>query len=46
MWALNTFFFFIILIGIRTGQLLPTFLSLIVYIILLTIWENEIRETD
>jgi hypothetical protein len=46
MWALNTFFFFVILIGLRTGQFLPTFLSLIVYIILLTIWENEIRETD
>jgi hypothetical protein len=44
MWALNTFFFFIILIAIRTGEFFALIPSLIVYIILLTIWENQIKD--
>jgi len=45
MWPLNIFFFCIILIALNTGEFLALFFSLIIYGILLNMWENQIEDT-
>ena len=45
MWSFNIFFFCIILIALNTGELLALFFSLIIYGILLNMWENQIEDT-
>jgi hypothetical protein len=44
MWPLNIFFFFIILIAMNTGELLALIPSLAVYMVLMTIWETQIKD--